>query len=97
MHRVEILYGGAMEEISSAKEYSEYAVKYRGCDEELYKFFMNLAGTEMEHAKGFISHLERVVEDIPERDDRFDELMAMLMASLNRQLAEARAAYDLAK
>ncbi len=97
MHSIEILYGGAMEEITSAKEYAEHAARYKEKDPELSKFFIGLANTELEHAKGFMSHVDRKVADIPERDWRFDELIGMFKTALTRQMAEAKAAVELAK
>ena len=97
MHAIEILYGGAMEEITSAKEYAANAARYKEKDSDLHKFFIELANTELEHAKGFMDHLARKTADIPDRDWRFDNLMTMFTESLARQMAEAKAAVELAK
>ena len=97
MYSIEILYGGAMEEITSAKEYAENAAHFKDDDPDLSKFFIGLANTELEHAKGFINHLDRKVSEIPERDWMFDDLIDMFRAALTRQMAEAKAAVELAK
>lgn len=97
MRAIRILYGSIMDEVDGASEYASYASMYKDSDPELHKMFISLASTEIEHAKTLMAHLDRKQADIQDAGWAFEDLMSTIKAAAMRQLAEAKAAVELAK
>lgn len=97
MRAIRILYGSIMDEVDGASEYASYASMYKESDPELHKMFISLASTELEHAKTLMQHLDRKQADVKDAGWAFDELMTTIKTAAMRQMAEAKAAVELAK
>ena len=94
------LYDQTMEELDGVIEYSKCAMMYAGKDDALTKMYVNMAKTEMEHAKALHEASKRLssskigTEDI---DPRLMELWEEMESCKIDKMGHAQACLDLAQ